>query len=98
MDFEFIRYEKRGRVAYLTINRPDVMNALHPPANAEIRQAFEDFRDDSEAWLAIITGEGERAFSAGNDLKYTAEHGHERLDKAPASHGHDGVQPPQEAG
>ena len=75
MGYEFIVYEKRGRIAYLTINRPDRLNALHPPANSEIRDAMTDFRDDPDAWVAIITGAGERAFSAGNDLKYTAERG-----------------------
>jgi enoyl-CoA hydratase/carnithine racemase len=54
------------------------MNALHPPASAELRTVFEDFRDDPESWIAILTGEGERAFSAGNDLRYTAEHGRSR--------------------
>ena len=75
MGYEFIVYEKRGRIAYLTINRPDRLNALHPPANGEMRDAMTDFRDDPDAWVAIITGAGERAFSAGNDLKYTAERG-----------------------
>ncbi len=76
--FEYILYEKSDRIARLTINRPDVMNALHPPANAELRQAFEDFRDDDDAWVMILTGAGDRSFSAGNDLKFTAERGHER--------------------
>ena len=59
----------------MTINRPERLNALHPPANAELYHAFSNFRDDPDAWVAIITGTGERAFSAGNDLKYTAERG-----------------------
>jgi crotonobetainyl-CoA hydratase len=75
MAYEFIKYEKQGRIARITINRPDVMNALHPPANDELSAAFDDFSDDPECWVAIITGAGERAFSAGNDLKYSAEHG-----------------------
>ena len=78
MAYEFIIYEKRGRIAYLTINRPDRLNALHPPASQEIREAMTDFRDDPDVWVAIITGTGERAFSAGNDLKYTAEERSER--------------------
>ena len=73
MSYEFITYEKKERIAYVTINRPERLNALHPPANAELYHAFCDFRDDPDAWVAIITGTGERAFSAGNDLKYTAE-------------------------
>ena len=78
MTYEHIIYEKRGRIAHVTINRPDRLNALHPPANKEMLSAFSDFRDDPEVWLAIVTGAGDRAFCAGNDLKYTAEHGRPR--------------------
>jgi crotonobetainyl-CoA hydratase len=49
------------------------MNALHPPANAELAQAFDDFAADPDLWVAILTGAGDRAFSAGNDLRYQAE-------------------------
>ncbi len=69
----YIRYEVRGRVAYVTIDRPEVYNALHPPANREMREAFSEFRDDPETLVAIVTGAGDRAFCAGNDLKYHAE-------------------------
>ena len=75
MAYEFIKYEKQGHVAKVTINRPEVMNALHPPANAELQAAFDDFAADANAWVAIVTGAGEKAFSAGNDLKYSAQHG-----------------------
>ena len=75
MAYEFIRYEKSGRIARITINRPEVRNALHPPANLELSAAFDDFAADPESWVAIITGAGDKAFSAGNDLKYSAEHG-----------------------
>jgi len=75
MGYEFIKYEKDGRVARITINRPEVMNALHPPANQELSAAFDDFDADPECWVAILTGAGEKAFSAGNDLKYSAQHG-----------------------
>jgi len=73
--YEFIKYEKRGRIARITINRPEVMNALHPPANQELSQIFDDFAADNDCWVAIVTGAGEKAFSAGNDLKYSAQHG-----------------------
>jgi enoyl-CoA hydratase/carnithine racemase len=59
----------------VTINRPEVLNALHPPANGELDRAFNDFSEDPDTWVAIITGAGDRAFSAGNDLKWQAEHG-----------------------
>ncbi len=75
---EYITYEKKGRLAYITINRPERLNALHPPASAEMREVFEDFRDDPEVWIAILTGKGDRAFSAGNDLRYTAEQDQDR--------------------
>ncbi|NWH09644.1 MAG: enoyl-CoA hydratase/isomerase family protein [Alphaproteobacteria bacterium] len=69
---EHCRVERDGRLLTVTINRPDVMNALHPPANAELAQVFDQFARDSDLWVAIITGAGEKAFSAGNDLKYQA--------------------------
>ena len=75
MAYEFVTYEKKGRIATVTINRPERMNALHPPANLELHDVWSDFQDDPEVWIGILTGSGDRAFSAGNDLKYTAEHG-----------------------
>ena len=55
MSYEFITYERKGRIGYVTINRPDRLNALHPPANAELYDAFTKFCDDPETWVAIIT-------------------------------------------
>jgi len=72
---EFCTVERDGRLTLITINRPDVMNALHPPANDELAAAFDDFAADADQWVAIITGAGSRAFSAGNDLKYQASGG-----------------------
>jgi len=73
--YEFITYEKSERLVVITINRPQVRNALHPPANRELSAAFDAFDADPDAWVAILTGAGDKAFSAGNDLKYSAEHG-----------------------
>jgi len=73
MSYQYAIYEKKGHIAYVTINRPEVMNALHYAANVELNEIFADFKQDDEAWVAIITGTGERAFSAGNDLKATAQ-------------------------
>jgi enoyl-CoA hydratase/carnithine racemase len=81
MNLEFIRYEKRAHLAFITINRPEVMNALHPPCHEELDRIFEDFAADPEAWVGILTGAGDKAFSAGNDLKWTAEHGAPTLPK-----------------
>lgn len=71
-DYKYVIYEKKEHVAYVTINRPEVMNALHYDANVELSEIFNDFKQDEESWIAILTGAGERAFSAGNDLKATA--------------------------
>ena len=71
----FSTTERDGHLFIVTINRPEVMNALHPPANAELSSVFDEFAADPDLWVAIITGAGERAFSAGNDLKYTAAGG-----------------------
>ena len=73
MAYEFVTVEREGPVTVITINRPEVMNALHPPANHELSAVFDGFATDPEQWVAIITGAGERAFSAGNDLRYQAE-------------------------
>jgi enoyl-CoA hydratase/carnithine racemase len=71
---EFCSIEKDGHVFIVTIERPERLNALHPPANAELGAVFDDFAADDDAWVAIITGRG-RGFSAGNDLRYQAEGG-----------------------
>ena len=70
---EYCRYEKRGHVAYVTITRPEVMNALHAHASRELGGVWDQFAADDDAWVGVLTGEGDKAFSAGNDLKYTAE-------------------------
>ena len=69
---EFCKVEREGKLTIVTINRPEVMNSLHPPANMELEKAFNDFAKDPDQWVAIITGAGDKAFSAGNDLKYQA--------------------------
>lgn len=73
MAYEHCSVERDGRVTIVTINRPDRMNALHPPANAELEAVFNEFAADPEQWVAILTGAGPRAFSAGNDLRWQAE-------------------------
>ncbi|MEP5367803.1 enoyl-CoA hydratase-related protein, partial [Parvibaculum sp.] len=72
---EFCKTERDGHILVVTINRPERMNALHPPSNFELEKVFNDFAADDDLWVAIITGEGERAFSAGNDLRFQAEGG-----------------------
>jgi crotonobetainyl-CoA hydratase len=75
MGYEFIRLEREGPISVLTLNRPQVMNAVHSPMHFEMAQALDAFADDPEQWVMIITGAGERAFSAGNDLKWQASGG-----------------------
>jgi len=72
---EYCRTERDGRVFTVTIDRPEVLNSLHPPANVELGEVFDEFCADDALWVAIITGAGDRAFSAGNDLKYQAAGG-----------------------
>lgn len=74
MSYEYATYEKKDKIAYVTLNRPQVYNSLHPPAHWELWRIWCDFRDDPDVWVAIVTGAGDKAFCAGNDLKYTAEH------------------------
>ena len=75
MGYEYIEVEKNDHVTTVTINRPERMNALHPLAAREMDGFFDEFQADSDQWVAILTGTGDKAFSAGNDLKFQAEHG-----------------------
>jgi len=70
---QFSKVEIDGRLMTVTINRPEVYNACHPMANQELVDAFDEFNANPELWVAIITGAGDKAFCAGNDLKYHAE-------------------------
>lgn len=70
---EFCKTETDGRLLVVTLNRPEVYNSLHPMANEELVKVFDDFAENPDLWVAIITGAGDKAFSAGNDLKYHAE-------------------------
>ncbi|HEV2561566.1 MAG TPA: enoyl-CoA hydratase-related protein [Rhizomicrobium sp.] len=74
-DTQFCKVEKEGHLTIITLNRPEVMNALHPPAHFELAGVFDAFASDPEQWVGIVTGTGEKAFSAGNDLKYQASGG-----------------------
>jgi E-phenylitaconyl-CoA hydratase len=64
-------FEIRDRVAYLTFNRPEAMNAMDPETYQQLSEAWIEVRDNPEIWCAIITGAGDRAFTAGADLKRT---------------------------
>ena len=71
-DYRYCTAERRERILVVTINRPEVMNAVHRPANLELEKVFDDFAADANLWVAVITGAGDKAFCAGNDLKYQA--------------------------
>ncbi len=73
MQFETILYEKKDQVAVITINRPEALNSINAQASSEMLQAWEDFRDDPDLRVAILTGSGEKAFSTGMDLVATAK-------------------------
>jgi len=72
---EFCQVERQGRILTVTLDRPEVLNALHPPAHVELAKVFDDFAADPEIGIAILTGAGTRAFCAGNDLKFQAAGG-----------------------
>ena len=74
-DYQFVKVSRKGRTTIVTLNRPEVMNALHKPAHFELHEVFNDFAGDPDQWIAIVTGAGDRAFCAGNDLKWQAAGG-----------------------
>src|SRR3981081_3182587 len=67
-----VLYEKKGPIAYVTLNRPKVLNALSQGAWADMRTAFEQARDDAAVLGVILTGAGDKAFIAGEDISELA--------------------------
>ena len=67
-----IMYQKKGAFAYVTVNRPKVLNALNKATWADLRTAFEDARDDAAVRGVILTGAGDKAFIAGADISELA--------------------------
>src|SRR5437899_9696767 len=66
--FQNIRFEKKGAIAWVTVDRPKVLNALNMQTMDELRSAFIDIKDDAEVRVALLTGAGEKAFVAGADI------------------------------
>lgn len=66
---EATTYEKKDHIAVLTMNRPDVRNAMNSAMRKEMGEALIDFRDDIDTWVLILTGAGDKSFSAGMDLR-----------------------------
>ncbi len=72
--FENILFEKKGAIAYVTVNRPKVLNALNMATMEELRAAFHAIKADKEVRVVIFTGAGEKAFIAGADIGELAKH------------------------
>jgi enoyl-CoA hydratase/carnithine racemase len=68
-DFKYISYEANDHLVTITIKRPEVRNALHHAAHLELNDAWTRYEADDQAWVAILTGDGDKAFCAGADLK-----------------------------
>jgi len=66
-----VGYQKEGRLAIITLNRPEALNSFDPQQISEINKCLYDFNADEGLWVAILTGSGERAFSVGADIKAT---------------------------
>src|SRR3990172_9891819 len=62
-------YEKKGHIARLTLNRPEVHNAMDAEVIVRLAEAWQDFAADDSLWVAIITGAGDKAFCSGADLR-----------------------------
>jgi enoyl-CoA hydratase/carnithine racemase len=78
--FEMIRFEVAERVATITLNRPERLNAVNPQMKEELRAAWTTVKNDSDIWCAIITGEG-RAFSSGADVEVLDSRGFKKPDR-----------------
>jgi len=72
--FENALYDKKGNIAYITVNRPKVLNALNLPTMEDLRHAFTAAKDDREVRVVILTGAGEKAFVAGADISELQKH------------------------
>lgn len=74
MNYENILVEKKNAIAYVTVNRPKVLNALNMATMEELRAAFHDIKQDTSIRVAILTGSGDKAFVAGADIGELAKH------------------------
>jgi crotonobetainyl-CoA hydratase len=72
---KFCTVVKKDHITIVTLSRPEVYNALHIDAHFELGEVFDSFAADTEQWVAIVTGAGDKAFCAGNDLKWQAAGG-----------------------
>ena len=79
MSYEFITTKRHSNILQITLNRPEVYNAMHPPMHHELAQVWDAYSTDSDLWVAVLTGAGDKAFTAGNDLKFTAAGGKNKM-------------------
>ena len=82
--YQNLRYEQRDRVTLITIDRPERMNAIDGRTHRELVDAWDRFRTDDDAYVAVLTGAGDRAFSAGGDLKASFGGDEPVVDPSPA--------------
>jgi len=80
-ELKFSKVTRKGPITIVTLSRPEVYNALHIDAHFELNKVFDDFAADPGQWVAIVTGAGDKAFCAGNDLKWQAAGGKRGWDK-----------------
>ncbi|RNF33944.1 enoyl-CoA hydratase-related protein [Paracoccus methylarcula] len=78
MSYEFITTERRDHILIVTMNRPEVHNAMHSDMHHEMSDCWDSFASDRDLWVAVLTGAGDKAFTAGNDLKATAKGGNKK--------------------
>lgn len=71
-DSDHVTVERDGHLTIMTINRPAAANAINAPMQAQMAAMFDDFEADPDQWVAIVTGAGDRIFSAGHDIKQSA--------------------------
>ncbi len=90
MSSEVLIVERRGHVALITLKRPQAMNAINSQLWSEAGAALEEFANDRELWVAVITGAGEKSFCAGDDLKQHAA-GHSTVPEHAAHWGFAGI-------
>lgn len=72
MSYKTILFQRQGHIALITFNRPEAMNAVNAQLALEVGSALEEFAEDTDLWVAVITGAGDKSFCAGADLKELA--------------------------
>ncbi|MBP0455651.1 enoyl-CoA hydratase/isomerase family protein [Kitasatospora sp. RG8] len=72
MSLTRVCYEKNGHTAQITLNRPEVLNAMDLRMHEELAEVWDDFQADDDLWVAVLSGAGTRSFSVGQDLKEAA--------------------------